>query len=190
MTLITFLEILSSDIAAYESSPGRGHLSLQDADRAAWIEALEYLNASSAGAVLGFLLDLKLRLESKNGSTLDDVMRALYDESRTKGYRGYTEQSLIETFRRVSGLDVRRFFESYVDGKGPIDYDSILKPAGLSLETGMNDQGNRTFAIRMHKDISAERKDFLERLLRGTGIRPNSRSASWLVTSQLERQGF
>lgn len=187
MKLETFLGLLSNDLVAYESSPGRGRLSLRDADRAAWIEALEYLNVSSAGAVLGFLLDLKLRLESKNGSSLDDIMRAIYEESRTKGYRGYTEQSLIETFRRVSGLDVRRFFESYVDGKGPIDYDSILKPAGLSLETATDDRGKRTYAIRMRQDISAERKDFLERLLRGTGIRPNSGSAAWLVTSRLER---
>ncbi len=167
LKLDTFLSILSNDVTAYESSPGRGRLTLREADKAAWINAMEYLNANNGGAVLGFLLDLKLRLESQNRFSLDDVMRSLYQECKKSGYRGYTEVSLIQAIRKTSSVDVRRFFELYVNGQGPIDYDSILKPAGLSMEVGKDDQGNKTYSIRIRQDNLADSVNFLEKLLRG-----------------------
>lgn len=159
-----FFDILSSDITSYESSPGRGWLSLKEADFAGWINAIESINYRSAGAVIGFLLDMKIRLGTNNKSSLDDVMRALYKQSKIAGYSGYTEGDLVAAVNNVARHNFARFFDLYVNGKGPIDYNSLLSRAGLIVKI-TDENGKKNYSIRRQAEVTDEQDKLLKSFL-------------------------
>lgn len=160
-----FLSILSNEITAYESSPGRGWLSLTEADIAGWVNAIENLNYRSGGAVIGFLLDLEIRLATNSQRSLDDLMRALYQQSRLAGYQGYAEGDLIMAANKTANRDLSRFFDLYVSGKGPIDYDALLARAGLVVQARVDTSGRQSYSIIARTNITGKQSDLLKSLM-------------------------
>jgi predicted metalloprotease with PDZ domain len=87
----------------------------------------------SRGHVLGLLLDLSIRHDTKGAATLDDVMRALYENFYKKN-RGFTTDDLISIINSLTKKDYHPFFEKYVGGTEPLPYDEVLAYAGLRLD--------------------------------------------------------
>jgi predicted metalloprotease with PDZ domain len=85
------------------------------------------------GHVLGLLLDLSIRHDTKGANTLDDVLRALYTNFYKKN-RGFTTEDLMTTLNRMTKKDYRGFFEKYVGGTEPLPYAEVLAYAGLRLD--------------------------------------------------------
>jgi predicted metalloprotease with PDZ domain len=162
----SFLSVLSADINSYESSPGRGWLSLAEADAAAWAESLEGLDFRSGGAVVGFLLDLSIRQATDGRRSLDDVLRVLFRQSQEAGYRGYTPEALVQIINEVAGTDLSHPFYHYVNGKDPIDYESVLAPAGLALTTATDAEGHTTRTLQRRDDMTPRQATLLEGLLK------------------------
>ncbi len=90
------LDSISSNIEELQTTPGRLVQSAEQASFDAWIKyyrpdensvntAISYY---TKGAVLGFLLDAKIRKATDGAKSLDDVMRTAYQ--RFAGTRGYT----------------------------------------------------------------------------------------------------
>lgn len=94
------------------------------------------------GAVIGLGLDLTLRDRSDGRITLDDFMRALWQQfgksgERVAGYveKPYTMSDLKAALAVVSGdaTFAADFFARYIQGHDVVDYARLLRRAGLLL---------------------------------------------------------
>ena len=149
-----FLERLAEQIRALEYEPGRKLMSAESSSFHAWFYdrspqmqqtnfANTTINYYTKGAVLGLLLDLKIRARTAGRKSLDDVMvtmyRKFYDAAPESYYlhgRGYEDDDLLDAVNEVSGADFKDFFDRYVRGTEPLPYDSDLGAAGLRLRVG------------------------------------------------------
>jgi predicted metalloprotease with PDZ domain len=94
------------------------------------------------GAILGFLLDLEIRRQSKGAKSLDDVMRYLYAEFYKHG-RNYTPADFQKACELIAGSSLEQFFARYVRGREELDYDAALAVAGLRLDKTQTADGDR-----------------------------------------------
>jgi len=142
-----FFAMMSRAVTDYENDAGRGWMSLAESGIAAWISSPDALDYYGGGEVTGFLLDLALRLETDGQRGLDDVLRSLYDQSRSPGYRGYDDSQLRASVSAIAGHDMSAFFDRHVTGRDSIDYASILGRAGLRFSRERDPEGRVRIVI-------------------------------------------
>jgi predicted metalloprotease with PDZ domain len=108
---------------------------LEDASLSTWIHPRDgtgYIYYSK-GSLAGLLIDIMVRDASDNHSSLDDVMRTLYNAAYKNG-RGFTSDEWWATVTRVAnGKSFTDFYARYIDGREPFPYDKVLPLAGLRL---------------------------------------------------------
>jgi len=80
------------------------------------------------GEVLGTMLDFIIREATRGRRSMDDVMRLLFDRSATSRMDGRAVEQAVE---EVCGCDVTPFFDAYVRGAAPLDYNRYLALDGL-----------------------------------------------------------
>jgi predicted metalloprotease with PDZ domain len=137
-----YLEALSNQIEALQTTPGRLVQSAELASYDAWIKyyrpdenaANTSISYYTKGAVIAFLLDAKIRKASDGARSLDDVMRAAYE--KYSGAHGYTPDQFREVAEQVSKLDLRTFWDSVVEGTSELDYREALAALGLRFSPG------------------------------------------------------
>lgn len=136
-----FLASLSDKIDALQTTPGRGVQSLTNASFDAWIKHYRpdenSPNTSMSyyikGAVVAFLLDMRIRHVSRGQRSLDDVMRTAY--VRYSGSRGYSEPEFRALVEDVAGATLETFWESALEGTGELDFSEALDVLGLRFKT-------------------------------------------------------
>jgi len=142
--LIPAKEFLKENAKAFQglqNTPGRLVMSVEDASFDSWIKYYRQDENSvnsqvdyyDKGAILGLLLDLEIRKQSKGAESLDDVMRYLYVEFYKRG-RNYTPADFQKACELMAGSSLEQFFARYVRGREELDYDAALAVAGLRLD--------------------------------------------------------
>jgi len=108
---------------------------LEDASLSTWIhprDGTEYIYYPK-GSLAGLLLDIMVRDASDNHSSLDDVMRTLYNTAYKNG-RGFTSDEWWATVSKAAkGKSFTDFYSRYIDGREAFPYDKVLPLAGLRL---------------------------------------------------------
>lgn len=108
---------------------------LEDASLSTWIHPRDgtgYIYYSK-GSLAGLLIDILVRDASDNHSSLDDVMRTLYNAAYKSG-RGFTSDEWWATVSKAAnGKSFTDFYARYIDGREPFPYDKVLPLAGLRL---------------------------------------------------------
>ncbi|HEX7595712.1 MAG TPA: PDZ domain-containing protein [Gemmatimonadaceae bacterium] len=108
---------------------------LEDASLSTWIHPRDgtgYIYYSK-GSLAGLLIDIMVRDASDNHSSLDDVMRTLYNAAYKNG-RGFTSDEWWATVTKAAnGKSFADFYSRYIDGREPFPYDKVLPLAGLRL---------------------------------------------------------
>ncbi|MEE8426150.1 MAG: PDZ domain-containing protein, partial [Woeseiaceae bacterium] len=110
-------------------------------------------NASNAivsyyakGAMIALSLDLKLRAETEDRVSLDDVMQECWRRWGGTG-EGMPERGFESVCDSVSGLELGDFFDAAVRGTGDLPLESLLQRFGVSLNlrasSGGNDKGGK-----------------------------------------------
>ncbi len=146
------LSEFSGRINRYEGDPGKTQRTLEEVSQLTWlfkgnIPEYEQTNIDATtysyyykGLIVGLLLDLKIRSETNNQKSLDDVMQAtyrtFYSGQQERYYlpgSGYSEQQFEALAEKVSGLNLDAFFDTALRSTNELDY-SILNAAGLTLE--------------------------------------------------------
>jgi predicted metalloprotease with PDZ domain len=125
-----------------QDTPGRLEMSAEEASFDTWIKYYRQdensINSQvdyyEKGSILGLLLDLEIRKQSKGTKSLDDVMRYLYLEFYKKD-RNYTPKDFQTISEMMAGSSLEQFFAKYVRGREELDYSSALAAAGLRLDT-------------------------------------------------------
>jgi predicted metalloprotease with PDZ domain len=83
--------------------------------------------------LVGLCLDLKIRQVTAGRYSLDDVMRALFNDFYKRG-KGFTTEDMIGVINRLTGQDYHDFYRRYVFGVEVPPYDQILGYAGYRAE--------------------------------------------------------
>lgn len=159
------LQGLQENIKAYESKPGSRLQSVADASFNTWHDGPfgggdSTISYYEKGPVLGAMLDLKIRHETKNRQSLDDVMRALYREFYQQQGRGFTEAEFRAVAERIAGVSLAECFE-YANTVKPPDYKKYFGYAGLDVTV---QDGN--YIIRPRKSMDALQAAILKDWLR------------------------
>jgi predicted metalloprotease with PDZ domain len=126
---------LEREIAEYLQTRSYSRISAERASRT-YDDPLalgdDYVNVYLQGELLGTMLDLMIRESTRGRRSLDDVMRNLSD--RFTPQRGITGRDIESAVHDVCGCDARPFFEAYVRGARPIDFDRHLRAIGLRTQ--------------------------------------------------------
>ena len=136
-----YLNALSNQIEDVQTSPGRLVQPVAQASFDAWIKyyrpdensvntAISYY---TKGAVLGFLLDGKIRKATNGAKSLDDVMRAAYE--KFSGARGFTPEEFRATAEQVAGVSLKAFWDSAVEGTAELDYTEAFDALGVRFRS-------------------------------------------------------
>ena len=132
-----YLRALSREIRAVQLSPARLVQPLEEASFDSWIKLYRphenLLNTNLSyyprGAVVGFLLDMKLRKLTNGARSLDDVMRLGME--RFSAEKGFTPQEFRQLASEVAGADLKQFFERALEQPVELDYAEALEWLGL-----------------------------------------------------------
>lgn len=88
-------------------------------------------NYYGKGSHLSLLLDLEIRHRSKNASSLQSVMRKMFETYPPA--KGFTNADFIAMCERYAGGSLADFFASYLYGTAPLPWEQNLLYAGLEL---------------------------------------------------------
>lgn len=133
-----YLEKLGEELTKMSSIAGRKHQSLEEASFDAWIKlyrpdentANTTISYYLKGSIVALLLDLEIRRRSRYERTLDDVMRALWEDRGVQG-RGYGETDIERLIEQMTGASFKDFFDRSVHGREELDLDGPLAAVGL-----------------------------------------------------------
>lgn len=129
-----FFGFIANEIATVAAAPPTA---VSDASLGSWIAPTDGSSGLyyPKGGLTGFLLDIMIRDASDNRSSLDVVMRRLYETTYKRG-KGFTSNDWwSEITRAAGGKSFSEFARRYVDGREPLPIDSVLRLAGLRAVT-------------------------------------------------------
>ena len=135
------LDSLSDLIEELQTTPGRLVQSAEMASYDAWIKyyrpdensintAVSYY---TKGAIVGLLLDARVRKATNGAKSLDDVMKAAYE--KYSGMRGYTADEFRAVAEQVAGVSLKAFWDASVSGTQELDYSEALDTLGLRFRS-------------------------------------------------------
>ena len=134
-----FIASLSGDIQGVQRTEGRKVQSLRDSSHDAWIKYYRPATNSgdtqisyyTKGAVVGLLLDAKIRSASNGTHSLDDVMRTLFAEHA--GGVGYLPADVRRIASEAAGEDLADWFHVAIDSTDELDYQNLADWFGLQV---------------------------------------------------------
>lgn len=133
-----YFKRLALDLHVLELTPGRERISLRRASHDAWIRHYKpgansvnnTISYYTKGAVLGFVLDARLRSQSDNRFSLDRVMREFWKRWKDGAY---PDGAFAQLVGELAGRDTQDWLEPLLDQSGSLDIDQALAWYGLVL---------------------------------------------------------
>jgi predicted metalloprotease with PDZ domain len=164
------LDAISNNIEELQTTPGRAAQSAELASQDAWIKYYRpdenspnsSISYYTKGAVLGFLLDARIRRATGVAKSLDDVMRAAYQ--KFSGARGYTPAEFRAVAEQVAGTSLASFWQTAVEGTAEVDYTEALDLLGLRFRAADGRSGRPWLGATTRNDggrlvVSQVRRD-------------------------------
>jgi predicted metalloprotease with PDZ domain len=126
-------------IGKFENSSGRHYQSATESSLNTWNSGSgeggdrnTTISYYGNGAMLGAMLDLKIRKSTGNQRSLDDVMRGMYEKYYIQKKRGFTDAEFRAECESVAGTDLDELF-SYASTSREVGYAKYFAFAGLKL---------------------------------------------------------
>ncbi|MEO7673412.1 MAG: PDZ domain-containing protein [Pyrinomonadaceae bacterium] len=146
-----FLTRVADAAAGVENTEARKFISPANSSVSTWVgydsPVAFGISYYTQGQNLAVLLDLSIRNDTGGGSSLDDVMRALFNDFYRKN-RGFTTADMLGIINRLTKKDYNAFYEQYVFGTDVPDYDRIFAYAGYRLDKTEGATPDFGFSIR------------------------------------------
>jgi len=162
-----YLQMLSEQISKYINTPGRLRQTVEEASFEAWIKFYkpdEYspnLSVSyyQKGSLIALCLDLLLRHHSKNGSSLDTVMKVLWRDFGRKGI-GLPEGAITQVIEQATGYPIAAELAQWISTTEELPLQTIFSYAGIActLQTA-NENGAKwidVLGIRLKANATNE----------------------------------
>lgn len=158
-----WLRFYSNLINSYRQASGRQFRSPSESSMDVWLwnygegeqGNLErtYFSYYPGGNLVGLCMDLRIRHETQNRRSLDEVMRALLQRfSYPKP--GFTEEQFWQTVSETTGLKWEDFRNRYVDGTEALPFEKYLSFAGIAVDT-LSDTTSARLGISLKQDKGA-----------------------------------
>ncbi|HDZ13173.1 MAG TPA: M61 family peptidase [Bacteroidetes bacterium] len=153
------LDHFAKRITQEENDPGRFIQSPEMASFNAWFEKYPWyerpensISYYRSGEILSFLLDLKMRLDTRNRFGLDDVMRTMNGlfAKRNIGYND--SRDVLAVMNSLTGKDYSDFFARYISGTERPPYEKIVGRAGLTLRKTLKELPDPEFTAERNFD--------------------------------------
>jgi len=131
-TVEQFVASMSADVQQVEDAADI--VAVEDASidtwiHPTWVDEAQYYYPK--GALLGLMLDIRIREATEDRHSLDDVLRSLLADFWRRG-RGFTTRDLLDAIRPwYDGVD--DFYQRYVRGREALPYDSVLPRGGIAV---------------------------------------------------------
>jgi predicted metalloprotease with PDZ domain len=138
------------------------------------------------GSYVCMVLDLEIRNASAGKHSLDDVFREMF-ERFPLDIRGYTNEDFRSVCEEFSGTRMDKFFEDYVTGRKPIEWEKFLGYAGLELKS---DDSTIVPVVGL---ITSKKGDkiFIEQVLTGSsGEKAGLMSGDEIIAMDSTRSGY
>jgi predicted metalloprotease with PDZ domain len=140
ITPLEYLEVEAENIGKVMAQSGRLKQSVADASFDAWIKYYRQdENAPNAivsyyqkGAMIALALDLTIRKKTNGTKSLDDVMRALWNEFGVTRI-GVPEAAIEQIASRVTGVDLHEFFTHAVYSTDDPDLTPLFLHVGVAM---------------------------------------------------------
>lgn len=169
-----YLAAAAGDINVIENQPGTKIQPLAESSFDAWIKAYRpnensvntTISYYDKGAAMGMLLDLEIINDSKGKYSLDDVMKYMYDTYYKIKKRGYTDQEFKLGFEKFAGKNLDDFYQKYIYGLAPIDYNKYLGYAGYKLTDELAASNDPALGITFSNNTTG--KKIVASVLRGS----------------------
>jgi Predicted protease with the C-terminal PDZ domain len=149
-----YLEKMTASINSFENAPGHHYQSATDSSMTTWGTSgvgndrnttISYYNN---GSMLGAMLDLKIRNDSGNRKSLDDVMRTLYNKYYQEKKRGFTDEEFRLECEAAAGGPLTEVFE-YASTTKDVDYAKYFALAGLGVTFTTEDAPGSYLGLNM-----------------------------------------
>jgi predicted metalloprotease with PDZ domain len=149
-----YLDKMTASINSFENAPGHHYQSATDSSMTTWGTSgvgndrnttISYYNN---GSMLGAMLDLKIRNESGNRKSLDDVMRSLYNKYYKDKKRGFTDDEFRLECEAAGGSSLTEVFE-YASTTNDVDYAKYFAYAGLVVTFTAEDAPGSYLGLNM-----------------------------------------
>lgn len=141
-----YLKLLAKTINGVLRGSGRHKQSVAESSFDAWTKYYRQDENSpnavvsyyAKGSLVALALDLEIRAATKGRKSLDDVMRALWQQYGRDFYmdgesgRGVTDAEVDALFDRVTGLRLKRLLDRWVRGTEDLPLAKLLAPFGIA----------------------------------------------------------
>lgn len=170
------LKEITKTIEDDRKRPGNLIQSLAESSFDAWVKFWKGTQQSygsetdyyKKGADVSLILDLEIRQCSNNKHSLDDVFKTMYKKFPLG--KGYTNSDFIKVCSKFAGIKLNGFFDNYLYGTKPIEWEKFLSYAGLELQVEkeflpvigivLNDAEGRAVIVDILQDSLAEKAGF------------------------------
>jgi predicted metalloprotease with PDZ domain len=140
ITPLEYLEVEAENIGRVYAQSGRTKQSVADSSFDAWVKYYRQdENAPNAivsyyqkGSIIGLALDLTIRERTQGAKSLDDVMRALWNDYGKRGI-GVPEGGIEKIAETITGLDLSEFFAQSVYGTADISLVPLFSQVAIDM---------------------------------------------------------
>lgn len=147
-----YLELVANEYSGQKNLPGDKAQSLAESSFDAWIKYYrrnENSNNSQVsyydkGSIVASLINLMIIEHSGAKQNIDDLMKYLYKEYYEKKNTGFSDDEFKKAAEKFTGRDLSDFYNNFILGKDPIDFEKYLLIAGLKL-TDLNAGKNEVY---------------------------------------------
>jgi predicted metalloprotease with PDZ domain len=178
MTKDQYLAKMAGAIGVFENSSGRHYQSATESSWNTWNSSsgvggdrnttISYYNN---GAMLGAMLDLKIRESSGDRRSLDDAMRGMYEKYYVQKKRGFTDAEFQAECESVAGTNLDELF-SYASTSREVNYAKYFALAGLKLKTKSEAASGGSIGLDTHTEEIPPDEMPAGRVGRGRGTAP------------------
>jgi predicted metalloprotease with PDZ domain len=141
-TVPEYLDAFVANVNEMKMYPGSRWQSAEEASFDTWIKFRRgdanapnvTMSYYTQGAVIGWMLDLQIRKNTRGQKTLDNVMKKIYEDTYAKDGRPYSNDEFEAAAVEVGGDGMKVIFDSRVRGREAVDFDKYLGYVGLRLE--------------------------------------------------------
>lgn len=136
-----YLAELNKLLKRHYDNEGRKHYSVAASSYDLWLDGYERgipgrkVSIYNEGALAALILDLKIRLKTDSGKSLDDVMRLMW-QKHGKNLGGYSYNDYQKVAEAIYGKSLTRYFEQIISGTRAYEseLEQLLTAFGLSFE--------------------------------------------------------
>ena len=136
----SYLELFAQTLTRVQRGRGRLHQSAAESSFNTWTKfykqdenaANSIVSYYAKGCLIAACIDLKLRALSDGASSLDDVMRRLWQDYLRDG-RGVEPDAIQKIVSQIAGVDLSVFLQQMIYGTGELPLLDLLTDSGIDV---------------------------------------------------------